>query len=273
MKVIFKWPRSHYGVKMSDNTNIIKHNAEIWDKQAKSQCAWSIPVSSKVINNAKKGTWQIHITKKPIPTNWLPLNIKGKDILCLASGGGQQAPVLAAAGANVTVVDASIKQLEQDDFVAKRDNLSLTTIQCDMRDLSQISNACFDYIIHPISNLYIPDLTDLWKECYRVLKIKGLLLASFYNPALFIFDRDDELTGKGLLRPKFKLPYSALKDNKNINNSEEAITFGHTLSEQISKQIDAGFAITGFYEDDHPSPRFLIESFMQTMIATKAVKL
>lgn len=256
---------------MPKNKNIIEHNAKIWDKQAENNGPWSQPVSQDVINKAKKGQWEIHITKKPLPTHWLPLDIKEKNILCLASGGGQQAPVLAAAGAHVTVVDTSIKQLERDEFVAKRDNLSLTTLQCDMRDLSKFEDNHFDYIIHPISNLYIPDLTDLWKACYRVLKPKGTLLASFYNPVLFVFDRDPTLAEQGLLKPKFKLPYSALEDKQ--YNPEEAMTFGHTLSEQIGQQIDAGFSVTGFYEDDHPSPRFLIESFMKTMIATKSVKL
>ena len=46
-------------------------------------------------------------------------------VLCLASGGGQQGPILSAAGANVTVFDASEKQLLQDWMVADRDGLEL----------------------------------------------------------------------------------------------------------------------------------------------------
>lgn len=257
--------------------SIIKHNEDAWNTLAQSQCAWSQPVSSQIINNAKAENWQVHITKKPVPADWLPKDIRGKKILCLASAGGQQAPVLAAAGADVTVFDLSQQQLEQDRFVAERDGLKLTTVQGDMRDLLQLDSNVFEYIIHPISNLYIPDLTDLWKESYRVLISGGSLLASFYNPVLFIFDRDDELTKQKLLRPKYNLPYS---DQSNLTkeeyqqklSSDEAIVFGHTLTEQISKQIDAGFIITGFYEDDHPSPRFLIEKYMQGMIATKATK-
>ena len=41
----------------------------------------------------------------------------------------------------------------------------------------------------------------------------------------------------------------------------------------ISNLFEAGFKLAGFYEDEHPSPRFLIEQYMQTMIATKAIKL
>ncbi|MDQ0256328.1 2-polyprenyl-3-methyl-5-hydroxy-6-metoxy-1,4-benzoquinol methylase [Evansella vedderi] len=51
--------------------------------------------------------------------------MEGLKILCLPSGGGQQGPILAAAGADVTVIDISKKQLEQDGKVAKRDGLTL----------------------------------------------------------------------------------------------------------------------------------------------------
>ena len=258
--------------------NIIEHNTIVWDKLAQNQCAWSQPVSSEVIKNAQNGNWQVHITKKPIPTDWLPKNISRKKILCLASAGGQQAPVLAAAGADVTVFDISYKQLEQDKLVAKRDGLKINIIQGDMTDLFELESNSFEYIIHPISNLYIPDLSNLWRESYRVLKKGGTLLASFYNPVLFIFEKNNELSKQGLLKPKYTLPYS---DQSSLSNTDyqnkldkgEPVVFGHTLTEQINKQIEAGFVINGFYEDDHPYPRFLIEKYLKTMIATKATKL
>ena len=44
-------------------------------------------------------------------------------------------------------------------------------------------------------------------------------------------------------------------------------------SSQIDGQLKAGLLLDGFYEDEHPSPRFLIERFVKTMVATKAIKL
>ncbi|MBJ6950298.1 SAM-dependent methyltransferase, partial [Vibrio cholerae] len=67
-------------------------------------------------------------TEKSVPRDWFPKSLNGLKILCLASGGGHQAPVLAAAGADVTVTDISKKQLEQDEKVAKRDGLTLKTV-------------------------------------------------------------------------------------------------------------------------------------------------
>ena len=256
--------------------NVVFHNEAALDQQALLQNDWSVPVSSEIVERAKQGPWDVNVTKKPIPENWLPKNIKNKDILCLASAGGQQAPVLAAAGANVTVFDISQKQLDQDLYVAKRNNLSLTTIHGDMCDLKEISDSSFDYIIHPISNLYVANLSRVWKECHRVLRNDGALISSFYNPVLFIFDKDKQLESQGLLRPKYHLPYADIKDlpqhilDGKIKN-KEAFIFGHSLSSQINGQLDAGFLLSGFYEDEHPSPRFLIEQYMPTMIATLSI--
>tara|TARA_R110000868_G_scaffold163812_4_gene396199 strand:- start:1981 stop:2784 length:804 start_codon:yes stop_codon:yes gene_type:complete len=262
----------------NENDRVGQHNAKFWDQEAIEQRPWSRPVSSELISAAKQGDWRVHITKKPLPTSWLPQDIKGKDILCLASAGGQQAPILAAAGANVTVFDISAKQLELDKMVASRDNLSITTLQGDMTDLSAIQDDSFDYIIHPISNIYVPDVSPVWHECYRVLRERGVLLASFYNPILFIFDRNAELAEKGLLKPTYTIPYSDISSLPSDKYQQkeaagESICFGHSLSDQIDGQCRAGLMVVGLYEDEHPSPRFLIEKFTPTMIATKSVKL
>ncbi len=258
-------------------SNIHLHNAAAWNYQTVLSNDWSRPVSSKLVAAAKNGQWNIHITKKPLPGTWLPKDIQNKDILCLASAGGQQAPILAAAGARVTVFDISEKQLEQDKLVAVRDNLCLEIIQGDMSDLSIFQDGSFDYIIHPISNLYVSDLKPVWKECHRVLRTNGILLSSFYNPVLFVFAKDKELEAKGLLKPQYSLPYADINELsiqiiEEKKQQCEALLFGHTLSSQINGQIEAGFLIAGFYEDEHPTPRFLIEKFMKTMIATKSVK-
>ncbi|MCY8527410.1 SAM-dependent methyltransferase, partial [Bacillus atrophaeus] len=57
---------------------------------------------------------------------------KGLKVLCLAAGGGQQGPILAAAGADVTILDNSEKQLQQDQYVAERDGLTLHTVKGSM---------------------------------------------------------------------------------------------------------------------------------------------
>ncbi|MBM3116929.1 class I SAM-dependent methyltransferase [Jeongeupia naejangsanensis] len=252
------------------------HNRAAWNRQARQQCEWSLPVGSDVIAAAQAGQWQIHITPRPLPADWLG-DVRGRRVLCLAAAGGQQAPVLAAAGAEVTVFDLSDEQLAQDRFVAERDGLQLTTVQGDMRDLSALADASFDLIVHPISNLYVPDVRPVWRECHRVLAPGGALLASFYNPVVFVGDRDPAWLAQGVVKPRYNLPYSDVADldaealdAKRQNG--EALVFGHSLTDLIAGQTDAGLAITGFYEDTQPRPRFLLDQYMPTFLATRAIR-
>ncbi|KIL43244.1 hypothetical protein KR50_36470 [Jeotgalibacillus campisalis] len=103
-----------------------QQNSTAWDQKVKEGSRDTKSVSTEVIESAKNGDWGITVTtEKHVPREWFPNTLKGLKILCLASGGGQQAPVLSAAGADDTVTDISKKQLEQDHKVAERDGLSL----------------------------------------------------------------------------------------------------------------------------------------------------
>lgn len=256
--------------------DVFNHNRASWDRQAAQHCEWSRPVSADEIAAARNGSWRVRLTPNALPSGWLD-NVRSLRILCLASGGGQQAPVLAAAGAAVTVFDASDRQLAQDRMVAQRDGLELNVVQGDMRDLSVFADASFDLVFHPISNLYVPDIRPVWRECFRVLRSGGTLLSSFYNPVVFIGDRDPAYAEQEMIRPRFTLPYSDVEhlDAKALADKQrrgDALVFGHSLDEQIGGQLEAGFFLTGFYEDNQPRPRFVIERYMPTFLATRASK-
>ncbi|WFR59481.1 class I SAM-dependent methyltransferase [Anaerocolumna sp. AGMB13025] len=251
----------------------VKENSIIWDKRADNNDIWSVPVSSEIIQLAKNGIWSIVLTpNKTVPLDWFPVEIKSKKVLCLASGGGQQGPVMAALGAQVTVFDNSLKQLEKDEYVAKRDGLNLKTIQGDMKDLSAFEDEYFDFIIHPWFNSYVDTVLPVWNECARVLKKNGILIAGFGNPIEYIFDLGE--LEKGNLVVKHKIPYSDLEhlDGEAVASlcKEVGVTFGHTLTDQIQGQINAGFAIIGFYEDTGGTA---LDKFIYSSIATKAIKL
>ena len=157
--------------------DILGHNRRAWNKMVELRDQWTIPVGSSEVAAARRGEWTIVLTPtKPVPRDWLP-SLAGKELLCLASGGGQQAPILAAAGGNVTVLDNSPKQLDQDRQVAERENLDLTTVEGDMADLSMFSDKSFDIIVHPVSNLFAADVRPVWREAFRVLRPSGILIA------------------------------------------------------------------------------------------------
>jgi len=189
--------------------DIRSYNKEAWNKQVDGgENRWTKPVDHDVIEKARQGEFGILLTENiTVPIRWFP-PLKNADVLCLASGGGQQGPVLAAAGANVTVFDNSPSQLKQDQLVAEREALNLKTVEGDAADLSIFADESFDLIFNPVSTVFMRDVRAVWRECYRVLRHGGILLTGSMNPVHYIFDlfKMDE----GILEVAYSIPYSDL---------------------------------------------------------------
>jgi SAM-dependent methyltransferase len=249
------------------------HNRTAWNREVDHQNPWTVPASPEMIAAARRGDWWVLLTgTKPVPRARFP-DLVGCTVLCLASGGGQQGPMLAAAGAQVTVFDNSPRQLAQDRLVADRDGLTLTTVEGDMADLSVFPDASFELVFHPVSNLFVPDVRPVWAEVFRVLRRGGLLLAGFLNPVEYVFDR--ALADQGVFQVRFRLPYSDLtslaeEERAQTYGADAPMEFSHTLDDQIGGQLAVGLHLTGFYEDyrqDAP-----IAAYMPSYIATRAIK-
>ncbi|ROR97907.1 methyltransferase family protein [Sinobacterium caligoides] len=255
--------------------DILKHNRAAWNKESSEDGEWSRPVSGDTIRSAREGDWNVILTPlRTVPKSWFGC-LQGKSVLCLASAGGQQAPVLAAAGAKVTSFDLSDVQLEKDRIVAERHNLDLQCIRGDMADLSELPDESFDLIFHAVSNIFVPDVEAVWRECYRVLKPKGELLAGFMNPSFFLFDHDQSIKDK-IIEVKHKLPYAQPDhlDSEAIQELESngrAVEFSHTLETQLGGQLKAGFMIADLYED-YWTDEIPFNAFSPSCIATRATK-
>lgn len=255
--------------------DILKHNEKAWEKEVEEGNIWTQPVTTEDVEKAKSGEYKMVLTPtKAVPKDWIG-DIKGKSVLCLASGGGQQGPIFAALGAQVTVFDNCCGQLNKDKMVAERDNLTIKLEQGDMRDLSIFENESFDFIFHPVSNIFVDNVEVVWKECYRVLKKGGILIAGITNPIMYIFDFYKWDNYKKI-EVAYSIPYSDIEQlpkeqlEDRINN-KETLEFGHSLESQIGGQIKAGFVIAGFYEDK--SGGDFLDKYINTFIATKAIKL
>lgn len=248
-------------------------NRDTWDRIATSRHKWFAPASAQQIDEARGGDFTIRLTAcKPIPPGWIG-DVRDKDILALAAGGGHQGPLLAAAGAHVTVVDFSEAQLDLDRKLAEQHRLELKTIQADMRDLAGIDDGSFDLILNPSSLNYVDTVADVWKEASRVLRTRGVLIAGFMQPVNFLFDEVDR--DRGELRVRFRIPYSDLdlppEEFEQTVGPERPIDFGHSLTELIGGQLDAGLVLTDIMEDGWGGDDSLSDR-IATFMATRAVK-
>jgi SAM-dependent methyltransferase len=254
--------------------DVRSYNRRAWDAAVDRRSEWTVPVGPEIIAAARRGEWAIILTpEKPVPRGWFPASMTGVRVLCLASGGGQQAPVLAATGAQVTVLDNSPRQLAQDQLVAKREGLEIRTLEGDMADLSPFDEGEFDLIVHPVSNVFAPDVRKVWREAFRVLRPGGTMMAGFTNPTLYLFDA--ALHDEGVLTVRHKLPYSDLEslddaERQRYVDDLQPLEYSHTLEDQIGGQLDAGFVLIGFYEDGWTG--VTLSDYMPIFAATHALK-
>lgn len=259
---------------MKSELDVRTYNREAWNRQVTKGDRWTLPVSPEVIAAARRGEWSVVLTpNKPVPRAWFG-ELRGKDVLGLASAGGQQCPVFAAAGARVTVYDNSPGQLGQDRLVAEREGLEMRFVEGDMRDLSAFPDASFDLIFHPVSNCFVDDVRPVWREAFRVLRPGGALLSGVCNPVIYLFDPD--LEKQGVMQLKYKMPYSDFtsltdEERRRYTDAGEPLCVAHSLEDQLAGQLDAGFLLAGLYEDKHVEGDRLSE-YLPGFIATRAVK-
>jgi len=251
----------------------VAHNRAAWDREVDSGNEWTRPVGPDIVARARAGDWSVVlIGYQPTPRDWFPADLGGTAILCLASGGGQQGPVLAAAGADVTVFDNSPGQLARDDEVAAREGLAIRTVLGDMRDLSAFADASFDVVFNPVSNVFCPDVVPVWQESFRVLRPGGVLMAGFLNPDIFIFDVA-ALDEREEFVVRYRLPFSTLDlsdAERKRGYGDGAIEYSHSLTEQIGGQLVAGFILTHLVEAPHHADA--TARYMPGYIATRARK-
>ncbi len=243
-------------------------NAEAIDRWVEEGWEWGKPISHEDYLAAKEGVWDMLLTPiKPVPKNWFG-EIKGKKILGLASGGGQQMPIFAALGGICTVLDYSKQQLESEKMVAEREQYEIEIIRADMTKPLPFPDESFDLIFHPVSNCYVQEVKPIFKECYRILKKGGILLSGLDNGINFIVDEETES------KIVHSLPFDPLKNPDQmaeLQKEDSGVQFSHTMEEQIGGQLEAGLILTHLYEDTN-GQGFLHEHNIPSFIATRAVK-
>jgi SAM-dependent methyltransferase len=228
---------------------------------------WGKPIDHETYLKAKQGCFDMVLTPtKPVPKSWFG-EVKGKDVLGLASGGGQQMPIFAALGAKCTLLDYTPAQLDSDALVAKREGYSIRLVRADMSKPLPFPDESFDLVFFPVSNVYIEEAKPVFKECYRILRKGGRLLSGLDNGVNFMSDEQEK-------EFKFSFPFNPLKNPDqmaSLKADDSGVEFSHTLEEQIGGQLEAGFILKELYEDVNGSGR-LHDLHIPTFFATLAYK-
>ena len=242
-------------------------NAQTIDRWIQDGWEWGVPITHQAYLDALAGNWDVVLTPtKPVPKAWFG-DLKGKRVLGLASGGGQQMPIFAALGAVCTVLDYSPAQLESERMVSQREGYDIRIIRADMTKPLPFDDNAFDLIFHPVSNCYVREVRPIFRECFRVLKPGGALLGGYDMGINFLVDEKEE-------RIVNSLPFDPITDPARmaqLQKNDDGVQFSHTLEDQVGGQLAAGFQITDLYEDTNGYGR-LHDMGIPTFAAIRAVK-
>lgn len=218
---------------------------------------WSRPATAEQLQQARNGMPGLPFGKDVIPAQWLG-GLRGKKVLCLAGAGGLQAPLLACAGAEVTVLDLSERMLDRDREMAAREQLNIQIEHGNMCDLSRFADEQFDLVINPPSLFYVPDVMPVFREAYRVLRRGGSFIMISTNPIAYVCDYDAALD---CYKAVNRMPYCSADHA----DQGDWVEYGHTMESYIGGQLKCGFVLTGYMESQ-------MEDITELYFATKGEK-
>ena len=227
-----------------------KFNRDRWEELAKAGVQYSLPSLDLDERSARE----------MVDPEGMLGDLAGKDVLCLAGGGGQQSAAFGILGANVTVFDLSEAQLSRDLEAADHYGLIIETHQGDMRDLSRFGASRFDIVHHAHSISFVPDPLPVFQEVARIVKDGGLYRLRCNNPfAHPLTDIESSWNGEGyVLKDRYVDGAEIIDDDpywevlgpdgatRRVRGPRE---FRHTYTALINGLIEQGFTILGLWED------------------------
>ncbi len=169
--------------------------------------------------------------------------VRGKDLLCLGAGGGRHGPLHALAGANVTVVDLSERQLDLDRKIAAVRGLKLRTLRASIDALEALEPASFDLVLQPVSACYVTDVGRVYAGVARVLRPGGLYCVQHKAPASL----------QASHAPDYKLSHPCsdglrLSPSSGAHREPGTVEFIHSLDALLGGLCRSGFAIEDVVE-------------------------
>jgi SAM-dependent methyltransferase len=184
------------------------------------------------------------------PQSWIPWD-RIRSVLCLASGGGQQGPLFASLGYDVTVVDLSPEQLQLDRVTAKQFGLNLSCVEADICDLSPFYGRQFDLVYQAVSACYVPDVRKVYEQVFRVLKPNGYYRVDHWSPIHLQLPQYGAWDGGAyrIVHPQTtRRPIQWREWKADGSENPTCWHYIHSLDRLIGDLCEAGFAIERFEE-------------------------
>jgi SAM-dependent methyltransferase len=119
-------------------------------------------------------------------------DVKGKRVVELGCGGGQASIALARQGAIPTGVDFSSAQIEFARHLADTEGVKAEFRVGDLADLAFLRSDSVDIVVSSDAFGYIEDLSRVFRQVHRVLKVGAPLVFSLPHPARHMIDEDAE---------------------------------------------------------------------------------
>jgi SAM-dependent methyltransferase len=215
-----------------------EHNRKAWDERVRSGATFTRPARDEDFQNPLATV---------DPSGWLGASIAGRQLLCLAAGGGRQSALYAAAGARVTVIDISAEMLALDRQVAAERGLDVRTVAASMDDLSMLAPGSFDIVIQPVSTCYVPNLIDVYRQVARIVIPGGLYISQHKQPSSLQATVKPSARGYEITEPYYRqgpLPPVNGSPHREVGTVE----FLHRWEELLGGLCRSGFAIEDVIE-------------------------
>lgn len=196
------------------------------------------------------------------PVGWLG-NVVNKRVLCLAAGGGRHGPLLAAAGARVTVVDLSPEMLALDRQVASARGLTVATIEASMDDLRELDDSQFDAVVQPVSTCYVPDVRLVFAEVARVLRTEGVYVVQHKQPISLQASAGPVGSSQSFMINEPYAKEGPLPPEREgcMHRERGTLEYVHRLGDLLGGLCQSGFVIEDVAEPDHTRPDAKLGTF------------
>ena len=224
-------------------------NAAAWDRLARGGSGFA-----RVASDAEVADPRAALDAR----GWLPADLAGRDVLCLAAGGGWQSILYAAAGANVTVLDLSAEMLRLDAREADRRGFRIRIERGDMTDLSRFAAASFDLVHQPVSTCYVPRVGPVFAAVAGVLRPGGLYISQHKQPASLQCVGPAAGGGYRLATDYFRdgrLPAPCESDARLGVREAGCAEYLHRWEELVGGLCRRGFVVEDLAEPHHADPR------------------